>query len=205
MDAKAKVDERYIIERNGKPFVLYAGLLDLAHMLGLQTIKTTLLQIPSTDNGETAIVYAEVTITDHGTYTGLGDANPGNVSAPMRPHIIRLAETRAKARALRDAVNVGTVALEELGDADEGEQPRAPVLPISKPEPATAATGSLVTPAQLRYIENLERETGMDDGMREAKRTKYGGEAMTKAQATAYIEWLKFDKGVQAASRESWR
>jgi hypothetical protein len=57
--------------------------------------------------------------TSKGTFTGIGDASPSNVTRMIAPHLIRMAETRSKARALRDAVNVGVTALEELGDLDE--------------------------------------------------------------------------------------
>ena len=110
--------KEFIVERNGRSFVLYAGLLDLAHERGLKAVTTTLVQIPSDLNGQMAIVHATVE-TSQGTFTGLGDAAPENVSKMMVPHLIRMAETRAKARALRDAVNVGVTALEELGDLDE--------------------------------------------------------------------------------------
>ena len=110
--------KEFIVERNGKSFVLYAGLLDTAHERGLKSVTTTLVQIPSDLNGQMAIVHATVE-TAQGTFTGLGDAAPDNVSRMMVPHLIRMAETRAKARALRDAVNVGVTALEELGDLDE--------------------------------------------------------------------------------------
>jgi hypothetical protein len=106
----------FVINRNGKDYVLYAGLLDLAHQQGLKAIKTQLIQAPGSDNGQVAICLAEVT-TEKGTFTGIGDADPGNVSRMMATALIRMAETRAKARALRDAVNVGMAALEELGDA----------------------------------------------------------------------------------------
>lgn len=110
--------KEFIVERNGRSFVLYAGLLDLAHERGLKAVTTTLVQIPSDMNGSMAIVHATVE-TEGGTFTGLGDADPSNVSRMMVPHLIRMAETRAKARALRDAVNVGVTALEELGELDD--------------------------------------------------------------------------------------
>ena len=58
--------------------------------------------------------------------SGIGDAEPRNVSAEMKPHLLRMAETRAKARALRDAVNVGMAALEELGPDEAPERREEP-------------------------------------------------------------------------------
>jgi hypothetical protein len=112
--------EEYMIERQGKRHVLYAGLLDEAHARGLRSIETELLQVPNAENGEVAIARAVVR-TEDGKFTGIGDASAENVGRMIAPHIIRMAETRAKARALRDAINVGVAALEELGGDDEGE------------------------------------------------------------------------------------
>src|ERR687883_1339637 len=110
--------EEYMIDRGGRRFVLYAGLLDEAHARGLRSIETELLQVPGAENGEVAICRAVVR-TEDGKFSGIGDASPGNVSRAIVPHIIRMAETRAKARALRDAINVGVTALEELGEGDD--------------------------------------------------------------------------------------
>ncbi len=156
------VKKEFLVERQGKQFVLYAGLLDLAHEKGLLGIKTQLIQTPSEDNGQTAICYAEVTLVDRAAlgseeddiqkvFTGIGDASPSNVAPMMKQHIIRMAETRAKARALRDATNIGVAALEELGDDDEpehrpaashhanGQQPSAPVSPRNVVEQPTCS------------------------------------------------------------------
>ncbi len=112
--------EEYMIERQGKRFVLYAGLLEEAHSRGLRSIETELLQVPADENGEVAIVRAVVR-TEDGKFTGIGDASPENVNRTIAPHVIRMAETRAKARALRDAINVGVTAFEELGGEDGNE------------------------------------------------------------------------------------
>lgn len=109
----------FIVERQGRSFVLYAGLLDLAHSQGLQSIRTELIQIPSEDNGRASICFATVTMKHDGIetqFTGIGDANPANVPVAMQQCLIRMSETRAKARALRDAVNVGVASLEEMAD-----------------------------------------------------------------------------------------
>jgi hypothetical protein len=103
-----------------KEVATYRGLLAKAHDEGLTAIVTELLQRPDEGNGRAAIVRAQVT-TRKGTFSGIGDASPQNVRAGIVPHLVRMAETRAKARALRDAVNIGIVALEELGELLEDE------------------------------------------------------------------------------------
>ena len=97
-----------------KEVVTYAGLLNRATQDNLKKVYTELIQLPSEANEMTAICMAEV-VTDKGVFRDYGDANPVNVSSMIVPHIIRMASTRAKARAFRDAVNIGVVALEELG------------------------------------------------------------------------------------------
>lgn len=108
-----------IKDKNGrvietKEVVTYAGLLNRAHQEGLKSIRTRLVQVPSGANEMTAISLAEV-VTDKGVFRDYGDANPGNVNSRIVPHIIRMSITRAKARALRDAINVGVISMEELG------------------------------------------------------------------------------------------
>ena len=154
--------------------IAYAELLKMAHEEGLKSIATELLLQPSEDNGRLCIVKATVE-TDKGHYEGLGDADPGNVEAFLAPHLIRVAETRAKARALRDAVNVGVVSLEELDgvslDGSSRPGPGAPAPQSSRPaKNGTTATrprgngsvrsngnGSpeLMTEGQRRYLFRL--------------------------------------------------
>src|SRR5579871_2627783 len=113
--------KEFIVERQGRSFVLYAGLLDMAHQQGLKSIRTELVQVPNETNRHVAICTATVTLEKDGeerVFTGIGDAAPNNVAPAMQTCLIRMSETRAKARALRDAVNVGVAAFEELGEDD---------------------------------------------------------------------------------------
>lgn len=111
--------DEFLITRHGKQYVLFAGLMEEAHERGLRGIDTELLQLPSDENAHTAVAKATVEMDDGHTFSGLGDASPENVSRSIAVHLIRMAETRAKARALGDAVNVGATALEELSDGDD--------------------------------------------------------------------------------------
>jgi hypothetical protein len=119
------VDQKHIIQRDGKDFVLFTGLLNEAHERGLKGVNTTLVQIPSELNGMVAIVHATATMAE-GTFSGIGDASPTNVTRMLVPAIIRMAETRAVARALRLATNIGTTAFEELGGDDHAAPARSP-------------------------------------------------------------------------------
>jgi predicted amidohydrolase YtcJ len=154
------VREEYMIERQGKRFVLYAGLLEEAHSRGLRSIETELLQVPKSENGEVAIVRAVVR-TEDGKFTGIGDASPENVNRTIAPHVIRMAETRAKARALRDAINVGVTAFEELGGED-GAEVVAPSSQVydqdaqqARPQREEGRGELPATKKQLNYLEAL--------------------------------------------------
>lgn len=165
--------KEHMIERQGKQFVLYAGLLEEAHDRGLRSVETDLLQIPTAENGEVAIVKAVVR-TEDGKFSGIGDASPENVSRAIRPHLIRMAETRAKARALRDAINVGVTAFEELGGNETitDEEPREIPLELRQ-EPSgqdelpkeEVSRGALpATRKQLNYLEVLISDV-VEDGI----------------------------------------
>lgn len=135
------MQREFIITRQGRDFVMYAGLLDAAHRDGLSAIRTTLLQAPSPANGFAAICHAEVT-TSRGTFTGLGDADPENSPRQSSNALVRLAETRAKSRALADATNVAMPVIEEHADAppETTPIPAPPRSPASRPMPLPSIT-----------------------------------------------------------------
>src|SRR4028119_657419 len=156
-----------MIERQGKRFVLYAGLLEEAHNRGLRSIETELLQVPAAENGDVAIVRAVVRM-EEGKFSGIGDAGPQNVGRMIAPHLIRMAETRAKARALRDAINVGVTAFEELGGEEAGGVERAPAYeePAASRQAAVEENrgGLPATRKQLNYLEALVSDV-VEDGI----------------------------------------
>ena len=70
--------------------------------------------------------------TSNGVFSGYGDASAANVGRMIAPHIIRMAETRAVARALRLACNIGMTSREELGGSDDHAEPAKVVEPEKK-------------------------------------------------------------------------
>ena len=163
---RPKLEERFIMTLKGKDFVVYAGLLDLAHQKGLQSVMVDGLQYPTKDNGFEAICKATVESKTGEVFVELGDSNPKNTNKMVVNHILRMAATRAKARALRDFTNIGMTCLEELGDFDEviedekagngrskrtepvksesgnGKQTTAPANGNGKQNPSTSSNGN---------------------------------------------------------------
>ena len=188
-----------------KQVVRYEGLLARAHEDGLRSIHTELVQIPSKANGDAAIVRA-VVVTGRGTFEGIGDATPGNVNARVTGHLLRVAETRAKARALRDAVNIGLVALEELDEVDAAddvaEPPRvertAPQGPANGNAP-TEPRDDLMTQAQRRLLFRIAAERGVaTEGIAKWLEDHAGLKdirSWSKADASRLIERLKAQNG----------
>jgi hypothetical protein len=85
-----------------------------------------------------------------------------------------MAETRAKARALRDAINVGVAALEELGDEEVAPEPARETRPVqsSRTPGLQAGEGKDEVPKealpatrkQLNYLEALIADV-VEDGV----------------------------------------
>ena len=100
------------------------GLLSLAHDEELRSVRTRIVELPSAANGQRAIVRAAVR-TKRGLFMATGDATPENVNHEVSGHIIRVAESRAIARAFRLAVNIGEVSVEELGARVKEGLPKA--------------------------------------------------------------------------------
>lgn len=187
---KPKLDERFISNIQGKEFVLWAGLLDLAHQYGLIKLEVEHIQLPSNENGSVAICKATATTKDGKVFSDIADASPVNVNKKIALHILRMASTRAKARALRDMTNVGMCCLEELGDLDEvleedkprrGRPPKSEIPPAPKEEKPQSTVTTLphaqsnaqnnapegylpkISEAQKRAIINIGRRHGMNE------------------------------------------
>ena len=121
----------YIINLQGKDFITFKGLLAMAHDQGLKGIETDIISIDKDrteeeKNGKTYItnatgltIFRAKVVGEKGMYSAIGDASPRNVGKMIAPHLIRMAETRAIARALRLYTGCGYTAIEELGDNDK--------------------------------------------------------------------------------------
>ena len=185
-----KLDERFITRIKDKEFVLYAGLLDLAHQIGLKSVCSKIIQYPTKDNEFTAVCCAHVVTKRGEVYSDIGDANPKNSNKLVVDHIVRVASTRAKARCLRDMTNIGMTCLEELGDCNildgiiaGAENPLPPVKekvgakvaePMKShsdnkvdkgsdaPQP-NQKPASPITNAQVKAIQNIAKRKKIDD------------------------------------------
>ena len=164
---KPKLDERWIIEIEGNQFVKYAGLLDLGHQKGISQIEVDPLQLPTKENGNSAICKATVISKSGESFTDIGDANPGNCSSKVSKHLLRLASTRAIARSLRTFTNIGYTCLEELADLNDvignapksGSKPKAEKPAGKKPK----ATKPTLSKSKTSQSESPAKDASKDD------------------------------------------
>ena len=189
--------------------IAYAEVLKIPHDEGLKSIATQLLLTPNDENGRLAIVKATVEV-ERGRFEAIGDADPGSVEERFAPHLIRVAETRAKARALRDAVNCGIVSFEELdgraqrpGSSDPGSGASTP--PRRSPARSNGQNGpprdvrgngqdGPMTEAQRRYLFRILAGRGYQGKAAEdflhAELDVRSLSAVTRAQASRLIDEL---------------
>src|SRR3712207_4387715 len=195
--------DEFLITRQGKQYVLFAGLLDEAHSRGLRGIDTELVQVPDDSNGSVAIVKATCEMDDGRRFSGIGDASPENVGRNIVPHLIRMAETRAKARALRDAVNVGATALEELSDGDDAPPTEnSGTTARSRPTPIRNAR-SRAEEGSAQRSQAVE-DNGQSEGAGASSRKGGGSQKARKSQVdllkTLATEWRGERQGRRRAN-----
>jgi hypothetical protein len=109
---RVRVPERYIADIHGTKSIKFAGLLLLAHQDGLTSLKAEF-----TANTDTlATAHAVAIFNDGRHFEDSGDATEANVGPKVKQHFRRVALTRAKARALKDALGLDLVADVELAE-----------------------------------------------------------------------------------------
>ena len=172
--------------KNGKEAVLYNGLLALAHEdERFGHIRAYVTQYPNKENGERCFARAEI-YDKEGRLIGMeeADATPQNCGKMTAASFPRMACTRAKARALRDFLNIGMVCAEEVHMAWEPEKASPKQIgtikrlgkkyKISKQEmyeileeEGGVTEFNELTPegadAVIKYLENYEAEEGSDE------------------------------------------
>jgi len=145
------IDDQYLTNLRGKMYIQYAGLLDMAHKNGLKSIVTELISYSGV--GKEAVVKATAD-GERGTFTGLGDACPQNVGKGIATCTLRMAETRGKARALRDYLGIGMCSVEEM-PPDEPAKKLADPPPRAPAPRAPTNGGDSAINDRLRAIQDL--------------------------------------------------
>lgn len=112
----------------------YTDLLAMAHLKGLKCITVEVIQLPSAANKLTAICRATVNMGDNKVFSDIADARPSSENdASLSESLVMLASTRAKSRALRDALGVALKNVtEEEQKQDEPERRNFPEATIKQ-------------------------------------------------------------------------
>jgi hypothetical protein len=107
-----RIPAEFLYERDGTTAIRWGGLLHLAHQAGLCSMTVEVVTV----SAELAVMRATATFNDGGVWTDIADASPANVGKKVAAHFIRMASTRAMARALRLALDIHFICAVELGD-----------------------------------------------------------------------------------------
>lgn len=120
--------DKYILNIKGKEAISANGLIALGHEKGLRKLTTKVLQLPGKDNNMCCIVQANLIGYGYSPidkklieveFSAIGDASPSNCSSMVAAAFIRMAETRAVGRVLRNYTDIGMLCSDEIGASVE--------------------------------------------------------------------------------------
>ena len=206
---KLKLNDEFLINIDGKDFILYRGLLDLAHQKGLKSLEVEMIQVPCKGNENLCICKATAISPNGDCYVDYGEASPANVSPKVARHAPRIASTRAKARVLRDFTNTGIVCVDEI-DSDIGEEssngqnkrqqktPSSQKNQVEKPQ-STQAPATETSQAQSKAPEEKKNE---NPSQKSSASIAESVPAMSAAQRRAVINISK-RRGIEEDQLES--
>ena len=119
------MDNKHIVNIKGRKFITYGGLLDEAHKQGLDDMRIMKLSVDWEKKCAWCMVACKIGEKE---FVGVGSATQENCGPMVKNHFVEMANTRAKSRCLRDALNIDIVALEELGEHEVAPKPESKVV-----------------------------------------------------------------------------
>jgi hypothetical protein len=134
---------------DGRLYVTHSGLLRIASRNRCRSIETAVQESLSDPAvGRWVFKATVVKRASSNSFVAYGDADPTNVSPIVRGAELRVAETRATARALRRAYGIGLCSVEELGAVSS--TPQSPATAFGATGGDACLNGHGRTPPRLR-------------------------------------------------------
>lgn len=113
-DWESKLTDSEKMNDDGRVFVYLKGLQRLAEEAGLFKSSCKHQHVPIGDFGVFQAIYT-VEFDDGSIYVGTADCNVHNTGDPFLNYPTAVAESRAESRALRKALNIRLLSVEEIG------------------------------------------------------------------------------------------
>lgn len=154
----------------GRPFVYLKGLERLAKERGVKTARPTNVMQLGTSG---VLITYEYSFDDGRSYAGTADATTKNCDGNFKLYLSAMAESRAKARALRTAFGITTCSVEEKSDMTIAQDPdlgpigdeqihlikmKATELKLGKED----LFGMLEVTRDIKELKKLSKEEGLE-------------------------------------------
>ena len=134
---------------DGRLYVTHSGLLRIASRNRCRSIETAVQEnLSDPAAGRWVFKATVVKRASASSFVAYGDADPTNVSPLVRGAELRIAETRATARALRKAYGIGLCSVDELGGVSF--PPKSPAAEFGATSGGACVNGHGKTQPRLR-------------------------------------------------------